>query len=288
MAWHPNDLVTDVDLTAYENAVLTQFGVAGWETKRTKALDDWLGPILRTQGFQIERLRTRNEVDLAYGYTGGVYTDATSAARSTTVEDINLATTFATVGTDALYIGSKQQFRGLSVRMHEGVSAVAAVTTVAYWGDSWTALAIADGTAKTSGKAFSGGGSITWAVPSMWVKRSIGGSDPLYWAKVTISATPTAATTGQIGVIRRSALCAPAALRTLTLIMREAPTSGGGPWDAKADYYEKEADAALQRALLIIGGEFESDDPPTDQISEEESEQTVAEVNGGGWRMERA
>jgi hypothetical protein len=239
MAWHPNDLVTDVDLTAYENAVLTQFGVAGWETKRTKALDDWLGPILRTQGFQIERLRTRNEADLAYRYTAAAYSDVTSAVRDTTPDDLNLATTFATVGTDALYIGSKQQFRGLSVRMHEGVSAVAAVTTVAYWGDSWTALAIADGTAKTSGKAFSGGGSITWAVPSMWVKRSINGSDPLYW-------------------------------------------------DAKADYYEKEADAALQRALLIIGGEFESDDPPTDQISEEEAEQTVAEVNGGGWRMERA
>jgi hypothetical protein len=69
--------------------------------------------------------------------------------------------------------------------------------------------------------------------------------------------------------------------------MKEAPTGGSGPWLDKAAYYETEADAALQRALLICGGEFETDEPPTDLISEEESEQTTAEAAGTGWRMER-
>jgi hypothetical protein len=287
MSWHPNDLVTDTDLLAYESGILTNFNTATWQTKRQKALEDWLGPILRTNGFEIERLRTRNEADLVLGFTGAAYTDLTSATRDTTADDLDLAAVFATVGTDALYIGSKQNFRGLSIRMADTVSAVTAKVSVANWSDAWKSLTLTDGTISTSGKSFSGGGAISWTVPSTWVKRSINGSDPLYWVKVTISATPTAAKAGQIGVIRRSVLCAPAALRTLTLIMREAPTGGSGPWMDKAAYYETEADAALQRALLICGGEFETDEPPTDLISEEESEQTTAEAAGTGWRMER-
>ena len=76
--------------------------------------------------------------------------------------------------------------------------------------------------------------------------------------------------------------------RTLELIMREAPTSGSGPWAEKAEYYKGEADLALQRALQIIGGEFETDDPPTDVISAEEAAQTTEQVGAGGWKMERA
>ena len=41
---------------------------------------------------------------------------------------------------------------------------------------------------------------------------------------------------GEIGAIRRSVLSAPATLRTLLLIMREAPTGGPGPWADKADW----------------------------------------------------
>jgi hypothetical protein len=286
MSWHPNDLVTDTDLLAYESGILTNFNTTTWQTKRQKALEDWLGPILRTNGFEIERLRTRNEADTVLGFTGAAYTDLTNATRDTTADDLDLAAVFATVGTDALYIGSKQNFRGLSIRMADTVSAVTAKVSVANWSDAWKSLTLTDGTISTSGKSFSGGGAISWTVPSTWVKRSINGSDPLYWVKVTISATPTAAKAGQIGVIRRSVLCAPAALRTLTLIMREAPTGGSGPWMDKAAYYETEADAALQRALLICGGEFETDEPATDLIGEEEAGQTAAEVSTG-WRMER-
>lgn len=287
MSWHPNDLVTDAELLAYEGSILSTFGQVSWKTKRARAIEDWLGPILRTNGFPLERLRTRYEADHVYGYTASAYTDKTDASRSTTVDDIDLAAIFATVGTDALYIGSSKQFRGLSLRLHDAVSAVSASLTVSVWTDAWTAVTISDGTAKTAGKAFSGGGAVTWRIPDGWVKRAVNGSDPMYWVKLTISATPTGATCGQIGVIRRSSLCAPATLRTLTLIMREAPMGGPGPWLDKAGYYETEADAALQRALQTCGGEFETDDPPTDLVSEEEAAQTVAQVTGG-WSMERA
>jgi hypothetical protein len=279
MAWAPNDLCTDADLIAYESGILSNFGQTDWIPKRTKAIEDWLAPILRGQGYPMERLRTRYEADAVYAYTAAAYSDVTSAVRDTTVDDLNLATVFATAGSDILYIGSVQPFRGLSVRMHEAVNSTASVMSIAAWSDNWTPLTIEDGTIKAAGKTLGGGGAILWRVPFTWVKRSINGSASLYWVKVTVSVTPASAKAGQIGVIRRSSLCAPVTYRTLTLIMREAPT--GGAW------YEREADAALQRALVLLGGEFETDDPATDQISEEESEQTSAEV-AGGWRMERA
>jgi hypothetical protein len=281
-----SDLLTEADLLAYEANILTQFNQTDWLDKRAKAAEDWLAPILRTRGFAVERLRTRYEADAVRGYTGAAFSDLVGAAKDTTTDDLNLATIFATAGSDALYIGSVQPFRGLSVRMLDAVSAVAGTLTVSFWGDEWSALTITDGTAKTLGKPFSGGGAITWRVPSTWVTRTVDGSDPLYWVKVTVSATPTSAKAGQIGVIRRSSLCAPLVFRTLMLIMWEAPTGGGGPWAEKAFHYESEADAALQRALQICGGEFETDAPATDLISATEAEQTVAEVSRG-WRLER-
>jgi hypothetical protein len=112
--------------------------------------------------------------------------------------------------------------------------------------------------------------------------------DRLYWVKVTTTVTPTSATAGQVGVIRSSLLTAPVTLWTLALIMLEAPSSGKGPWSDKQKNYERLAQDALQRALPSLGGEFETDDPATDQISEEESEQTTEEATGGPWRLERA
>lgn len=287
MSWAPNDLVTDADLVAYEANILTAFNQTDWADKRQLAIEHWLGPILRTRGFDLERLRTRYEPDVVRGYTAAAYTDLAGAAKSQTVDDLNMATVFATVANDALYIGSTQAFRGLSIRMEDAVSAIAAQLIVAHWADAWTALSINDGTRKVSGKSFSGGGAVTWRLPSNWVKRTVDSSDPLYFVKLTMSATPTSAKAGQIGVIRRSVFCAPLALRTLALVMREAPTGGEGPWDVKAGWYETEADASLQRALEICGGEFETDDPATDQISETEAAQTAAEVSRGSFRLER-
>src|SRR5688572_17234756 len=165
MSWHPNDLLSDADLQAYEASVLTQFGRSDWQTLRTKALEDWLFPILKGRGFDVHRFRTRYEPDQVFGFTGAAYTDLTSAARDATTEDINLATVFATVGTDVLYIGSKAPFRGVFFRLHDAVSAVSAVLSVAYWNGNWEALPVTDATSQTAGKAFSAGGAVTWTLP---------------------------------------------------------------------------------------------------------------------------
>lgn len=286
MAFVPNDLVSDTDLVAYEADILTAFGKLEWTAKRQKAVQDWLWPLLKAAGFPPERFRTRYACDVVKAFTGAAYSDKTSAASDTTVDDLALATIFATPGTDALYIGSTQMFRGLSVRLSDAVSAVTSTLTVSLWTDAWEAVPIADGTSRVSGKAFSGGGAVTWTVPDGWVPRVVNGSDPLYWAKVTISATPTATTAGQIGVIRHSLLSGPATLRTLALIMREAPTQQDGPWQAKAEWYEQEAERAWQRVQPALGGEFDTQ-VQDDLVSEAETHQTTAEVTQGGWSLER-
>lgn len=287
MSWQPNDLVTDADLLAYESDILTAFRKVDWQEKRRKAINDWVRPLLRANGFAVEKFRTRFEPDAVFGYTATIYADLLGVSTNTTQDDLNLATIFATFGSDALYVGSSQQFRGLSIRMQDSVTAVTNTLTVSYWNDSWTALVITDKTQKTSGKSFSGGGAVTWKLPDDWTLRAVNDTR-LYWAKLTVSATPTSATAGQIGVIRTSALSPAVTFWTLALIMREAPTGGDGPWAEKANWYEAQAEAAWQRALPALGGEFETDDPVTDQISETESEQTTSEVTGGPWRMERA
>lgn len=286
MSWHPNDLVSDIDLRDYEESVLTSFGQTTWQGKRTKALEDWLFPILKGRGFDPFHLQTRAEADHVWSYTASAYVDRTGVVRSTTDDDLNLATVFATPGTDALYIGSAQPFRGLFLRMETAVSSVSGVLSVAYWNGNWEAVSVSDGTVQTAGKTLSAGGTVTWGLPYDWTTRTISTSTALYWVKVTLSATPTGAQAGQVAVVRSSVLRAPATFRTLALIFREAPASQDGPWLEKAQYYEQEADTALQRALSLVGGEFDTD--ASGQVSETEAAQTSEEAGGMPWALERA
>jgi hypothetical protein len=285
-SWHPTDLVTDQDLLDYERSLPLIFGEnEQWAAQRTKALEDWLFPTLKGQGLEPQRLRTRFVPSEAYSHIASAYADVTTAASDITADDLNLATIFATAGSDRLYVASTEPFRGLFVRIHDEVSSATSALTVKYWNGRWKALAIADGTAAVSGKTLSAGGSVTWTLPVDWATRPVNGSGLRYWAQLSVSATPTGAKAAQIATIRRSALCAPATLRTLAMIFREAPAAQEGPWREKAEYYESEADAALQRALRIVGGEFDTviDD---DVIDAEEQAQTL-EAAGGGWRLER-
>jgi hypothetical protein len=283
VSWHLNDLLSDEDLLSYESSILTQFGATTWQARRTKALEDWLFPILKGQGFDPHRLRTRYECDQVWGYTSAAYTDFTSASQDTTTEDINLATVLATANSGVLYIGSEAPFRGVFFRLLDSVSSVASVMTVQYWSGSWEALEILDRTA-VGGKTLASGGAVTWTLPVDWAVRNVNGTTGLYWVKVTVSATPTGAVASQIGTIRASSLRAPTTFRTLQLIFREAPTGSDGPWAEKAEFYRVEADAALQRALPLLGGEFDTDE--SDLIGEDEANATT-ETSSEGFLWER-
>lgn len=284
-SWHPSDLVADADLVAYEPRILTQFGVTDWADVRQKALEDWLFPLLVGAGLDPQRLRTRHQADAVLGYTSSTYSDKTSAASSTTADDINLATVLA-ASSDRLYVGSTSPFRGLSVRLLDSVSSVATTLTVALWADTWRTVSATDGTQATAGKPFSAGGSLTWRVPSEWVTRQINSTGPYYWARLSMAAAPTGATATQISCIRRSLLSAPVTFRVLALILRAAPLAQDGPWRDKADWYEQEADAAFQRVIGAIGGEFDTV-TQDDVIDTEEAVQTTAEAAGTVFEWER-
>lgn len=286
MSFVVNDLVTDEDLLDYEPGLLDAFGQTTWQAKRQKALEDWLFPALKRRGFDPYRLRTRYEPDALCSYTGLAYADRTAAAKDTTADDLNLGAIFTTAGSDCLYVGSVQPFRGLFVRMLDTVSAVASVLSVAYYNGGWENLLVDDKTMHTAGKTFSGGGAVTWLRPTDWMTRAISTFASLYWVKVDVSATPTFARAGQISVIGGSSLRVPVTFRTLELIFREAPTSGAGPWREKADFYKQEAGDALQVALEICGGEFDTDQ--SDVLSTTEQAQTADQVSGGGWSLQRA
>lgn len=289
MSWHPNDLVSDADLLAYEARILTQFGAVSWETKRHKVLEDWLWPALRGIGLDPDRLRTRVVADAVRAYDGAAYSDVTAAAASAAADDIALGAIFA--GTDdALLIGSTRPFRGISLRILDAPNTVVSRLAVTVWQDAWASVARVDGTDSTSGQTFHRGGSVTWPVPGTWVTRRVDGAGPYYWARLTVTAAVTpSAMAGQVGVIRRSVLCAPATYKTLAWIFREAPSSQDGPWTSKADYYEVLADTALQRALALAGAEFDTV-TVDDVIDSAEAAQTTAQaatLGSGAWSLDR-
>lgn len=286
MSWHPNDLVSDEDLLAYEQTILRQFGQEEWEAKRKKALEDWLFPSLAAAGFDPYRLRTRYQAAQVWGYTSSAYTDYNTAATTVGAANLPLASVLAS-SSDALYIGAPWQFRGVSIRMFDSVSSAASTLTVEAWRDTWLALPTTDGTRNVASTPFSKGGTLAWVVPDDWVVRKVNNSAALYWVRLRLSTAPTSAAVGQISVIRRSALSGPVALRTLGLIFREARTTQDGPWEAKAEQYLREAEETWQRVLPILGREFDTD-TVDDQIDATEATQTSDQVTGGGWSLERA
>lgn len=290
MSWAPNDLVSDTDLVAYERTMLTQFGASDWQAKRQKALEDWLFPLLASAGLDPYRLRTRFQPGQVWGFTSSAYTDYTAAAKNQTVDDIPLSTILAASG-DALIVGAPWQFRGLSIRMFDQVSSAARTLTVETWRDEWKAFTLGtdctDGTIATAGKPFSKGGTVTWTVPEDWVVRTVNNSVALYFARLRLSGAPTGASVGQVSVIRRSCLCAAAALRTLAMIFHEAPTQQDGPWAEKAEWYEKQAEDAWQRVQPLLGREFDID-PVDDVIDKTEATQTTdLASNGLGFSLDR-
>jgi hypothetical protein len=144
-----------------------------------------------------------------------------------------------------------------------------------------------DETQATTHRPFSRGGSVIWAVPHDWVLRSLNNSAPYYYARLRLSAVPTSARIGQITTIRRSVLCAPVTYKVLASIFREAPINQDGPWADRASYYETEAALALQRALSLVGGEFDADNPADDVLDADDAAQTREDA-GSPLRWERA
>jgi hypothetical protein len=280
--WHPNDLLTDLDLAGYERTILTQFGEVDWPTRRQKALDDWLFPLMEGRGFPPSRFRTRAKADQVYSFSA-TFTDQNTGAD--TSDGLDLSSLLST-SSKYLYIGAKTPFRGISVRMLDAVNAVSNTLTVQVWADRWVTVTHENGT-LVGAVTFARGGAITWPDVVGVVTREVSTSDPMYWVRLSLSAAPTASTAiGPVSVIRRSRLSAAATYRTLMHIFREAPISQEGPWLDKAAWYEAEAEKAWLRVADQIGPEFDTDGD--DKVDGDENTQTAKSVTGGGWSLERA
>ena len=257
------DLVTDLDVLALDVRALSDFGTgnATLSDKRRVAVTDWLAPRLEQAGYQAYRHLARRTPDAAWGYTASAYTDRAGVLGDATIDDVNVNSLFITAGSDALYVGSRQPFRGLYVGMADAVNTTASVSSLSYWNGAWSAVtSVVDGTVLSAGKTLSGSGRITWSQPDDWFQRAVNNS-PAYWARMQVSVRPsTGAAVGQVLPLARSRLTLPAALYTLHLLYAEGIAGTRGDWADKADRYEKKADTALTLALPLIGDEFDVDD----------------------------
>jgi len=125
---------------------------------------------------------------LAYDYNGGVgsvYTDQSTAAQNTTINDMALLSDSDEVG-DAYYFGhATAPFASLNVDI--GTSGVGTWTvTWEYWdGDSWGALSgVSDGTSGFT--AATGWRAVTFTEPSDWASTTVN-SVAAYWVRARMS-----------------------------------------------------------------------------------------------------
>jgi hypothetical protein len=204
MSWSGLTLCTDTDLGELEpESTSGSWGATTWTSQRASAKKDlkiWLerdfskkpDGTIRTD--VCERVRDTYRADAVYGYTGGSYTDLTTTAGDETANDVALASVFATIGTDRLYLGFEGEADGFAVFMRDAFNAIASVMTVKYSGPAgWTALTASDGT-SSSGKTFAKSGRVTWTIPTDWQRTEVNGTDELLWIEVSISVALTAGT----------------------------------------------------------------------------------------------
>ena len=290
MGWNSLPLVIDSDLGNIEpeaTAAGSPWGAVTWSAQRTQAkreLKAWLEADFGLGA--ADRVLDRWNPEYAFRYTGGAYTDITTAAADDTEEDIDLAAALATVGTDRIYVGMRAEFDGLQVVLLDSLNAVSSVLTAKYWGPAgWTSLSATDGTAS-SGKTFAQSGRITWTVPTDWEPRRLNGTgDEYYWVEVSITVALTAGTSAtQLAPTRMpEGLRLTACYLALGHILRGlAPQSANPPeWTARGDAYLERAGDLYAR--LKSAGSIPIDDnrnQVTERVEREAPPRTVRLARG--------
>lgn len=255
--WTPSDLLTDLDLLALDRLCLTDFGVSALTDKRRAAVD-WLAPRVEQSGYKLWQHRVRRAPEAVFGYTGAAFVDYTDAAKDTTEGDLALATIFAAPAGDALYVGSRDPFKGVYLGLLDTINSNTCTLAVSVWSGAWTAVtSLADGTRIGTGKSLSGGGLVAWQHPDSWSRRSVNNS-LLYWAKLTVSSSLTAGTVAaQVAPVVASRLTLPASYYALGLLYQESYGSNRGAWQEKAGTFFDKAANALDVALPLIADEFD-------------------------------
>ncbi len=247
MGWSSLTLVLDADLGVLEpeaTASDAPWGNVTWPNQRAEAKRDVRIWIERDYGFGMsDRVLDQYRPDQVFGYTSSAYTDYTPEASNEDEEDVDLAAVFATFGTDRLYVGFAAESDGLQVKMLDSFNAIASTLTAKYSGPSgWTSLSAVDGTSASS-KAFAKSGRVRWAIPTDWQRRTLNGSDALFWVELSVSAALTSGTSAtQITVVRaHDGLKRVAALRAMGYIMKGVAAQAVTPanWLLRVNNHER-------------------------------------------------
>lgn len=291
-----DDLLTELDVLAVDSTVLTSFGATegaasvNLAAKRRLVVDDWLRGALERAGLPAERHTVRRAPDFAFGYTAGVYTDLTAALADRTLDDVDMSTVIASAVGDALYIRSRQPFRALWLTLFDAVNTTSAcVSSPTYWdGGRWAAFSsLVDNTAIPSSTTLSGGGRISWQLPTNWQKRPLSTEEDWgFWMRFQLSKVVSAGTTVTHALpIRTSRLTQPCVLRVLSVLYSESWGAQRGEWREKAYAYARQADDTLSWALSQVADEFvltdEDEAPPTDPSSSLQYRQSLFTMERG-------
>jgi hypothetical protein len=265
----PFDIVTDLDLLAFDSRVLLDFGAtsATLVEKRRAAVTGWLRGRLEQANLPPERHTLRRAPDSAYAYVGGGFVDQVAKFSGTT--EWSVSSLLANPAADALYVGRKEPFRGLYVGMTDHVNANSLTLKVAYWGGDWRTLSMAnsfvDGTQALEDVSLSRGGRLLWTLPEDWFARPVN-EQVGYWVRLQVTSPVTPSTTvGQLVPLARSRLTDATANYALHLIYREGIGTARGDWKDKAKLFGETAENMILSALQFCRDEFDFDE---DQVAE--------------------
>ena len=135
----------------------------------------------------IVRARNQGFPNAAIASDGGVFTDETTNANSSVINDMTLLPSSLAVN-DAYYFGDPEEFPQLRLEISQVLTGI--ISTVwEYWdGSSWTALSnVVDGT-ETLGTSFTQSGVVSWDIPNDWTARSVNSQGPFKYVRIRVTA----------------------------------------------------------------------------------------------------
>jgi hypothetical protein len=127
------------------------------------------------------RARNQGFCNAAIADDGGVFTDETTAANSTTTNDMILTPATAVNG-DAYLFGHNEEFGALKLDISDVGSGF--TITWQYWNGAWTALTGV--TDDTSSFSVSGENKVSWTIPGDWVDTTINSQGPFRYVRALV------------------------------------------------------------------------------------------------------
>jgi len=133
----------------------------------------------------IARVRASGLPNAAILDDNGTFTDETSNANSSTIDDMTLLPTTPVVNQDRFLFGHSEQFDKLKLDLSTAGTGGFTITWQ-YWNGAWTNLSGV--TDNTSSFSTSGENIVNWTLPGDWVTTTINGQGPFYYVRAAYTA----------------------------------------------------------------------------------------------------